>query len=189
MPEGARRAQNVADSDRIAAPRYGGLERSCGAFMAPETPAFTLRDARGADLDRLLALEAMFPGDRLSPRQFRRHLASPTARLRVAERGGALAGYALVFLRRGSSAARLYSIAVDPLQRGHGLGAALLADAEQQARAAGCTALHLEVRCDNAAAIALYRRAGYRERGVRPGYYEDGCAALCLTRRLEPASA
>ena len=33
-----------------------------------------LRDARLADLARLLELEALFPGDRLSSRQFRRHL-------------------------------------------------------------------------------------------------------------------
>lgn len=153
--------------------------------MAREKPAAVLRDARPSDLDGLLVLEAMFPGDRLAPRQFRRHLASPTARLRVAEREGALAGYALLFLRRGSGVARLYSIAVDPAQRGAGLGALLLADVEQLARNAGRGILRLEVRADNVAAIALYRRAGYREQGRIPGYYEDGCDALRFDKALD----
>ena len=153
--------------------------------MAPEKPGVALRDARSCDLERLLAPEAMFPGDRLSARQFRRHLSSPTARLRVAEFDGALAGYALLFVRRGSAVARLYSIAVDPAQRGAGLGALLLADVEQLARNAGRGILRLEVRADNVAAIALYRRAGYREQGRIPGYYEDGCDALRFDKALD----
>ena len=77
-------------------------------------PSPRLRDARPEDLPALLALEAMFPGDRLSARQFRRHLANPRACLRVAADGPRLLGYHLVFLRAGSPWARLYSIAVDP---------------------------------------------------------------------------
>jgi len=157
--------------------------------MAPEKPGVALRDARPCDLERLLALEAMFPGDRLSARQFRRHLSSPTARLRVAEFDGALAGYALVFLRRTAAAARLYSIAVDPARRGAGIGAALLADAELQARAAGRDRLRLEVRADNDAAIALYRREGFLQFGVHRSYYEDGCDALRLEKPLRDAAA
>ena len=103
----------------------------------------------------------------------------------MAEFDGALAGYALLFVRRGSAVARLYSIAVDPAQRGAGLGALLLADVEQLARNAGRGILRLEVRADNVAAIALYRRAGYREQGRIPGYYEDGCDALRFDKALD----
>lgn len=141
-----------------------------------------VRDARPQDLPRLLQLEALFPGDRLAPRQFRRHLASPRARLRVALRDGVIVAYALTLLRRGSARARLYSIAVEPAARGLGLGAQLLDDAMRQAAAAGCEWLRLEVREDNAAAIALYRRLGFVEFGCKPGYYEDGAAALRFER-------
>ena len=133
-----------------------------------------LRTARPADLPALLALEAHFPGDRLSARQFRHHLANPRARLRVAVAGENLLGYHLVLYGRGSGLARLYSIAVDEAARGQGLGRRLLADAEAQARAAGCRGLRLEVRQDNAAANAFYQAAGYRPLAELQAYYDDG---------------
>ena len=136
----------------------------------PPTP----RAAHAADLPGLLALEARFPGDRLSARQFRYHLGNPRARLRVLAEAGELRGYHLVLSRAGSRWARLYSLVVDPAVRGRGLGRVLLADAERQARALGCRGLRLEVRQDNAAANALYTSAGYRRLTALPGYYEDG---------------
>lgn len=147
-------------------------------------PRAAVRDASAVDLPGLLALEQLFPGDRLSLRQFRHHMASPSARLRVAVVADKPAGYALTLLRKGSGVARLYSIVVDPARRGLGLGEALLSDAGQQARRAGKTELRLEVREDNAAAIALYRRTGFAPFGRSEGYYEDGCAALRFTRQL-----
>lgn len=137
-------------------------------------PDYRLRPAHATDLPDLLAIEARFPGDRLSARQFRHHLGNPRARLRVAAAGPEVAGYHLVLLRAGSAWARLYSIAVDPAARGRGLGRRLLADAETQARIAGRRGLRLEVRQDNAAAVALYEAAGYRRLAALPAYYQDG---------------
>lgn len=146
--------------------------------------SYRLRDAATADMPALLALETMFPGDRLSARQMRHHVSSPRARVRVVERDGAVVGYALLLLRRGSRIARLYSVAVDPAMRGAGLGAALLKDALQQAHEAACDRLRLEVREDNLPAISVYRRAGFAEIGRLPAYYDDGCAALRLERAV-----
>ena len=42
----------------------------------------------------------------------------------------------------------------------------------------------LEVGTENAAARALYARAGYRVAEVLPGYYEDGTDALRLEKPL-----
>ena len=148
-----------------------------------------LRDARPDDLPALLALEAQFPGDRLSARQFRHHLRNPAASLRVLAEGGALLGYTLVLVRAGTRPARLYSIAVDRAQRGRGLGARLLRDAERRARRAGRTLLRLEVRADNPAAIGLYRAAGYLPIGRRAGYYEDGADALRFEKELSARSS
>lgn len=137
-----------------------------------------------ADLNDLLALEARFPGDRLRARQFRRHLRSDSAWLGVVDVEGKVAGYALVFFRRGAQRARLYSIAVDPDARGRGLGGCLLGAAEDAARARGAARLTLEVRTDNLVALQLYARAGYLRFGRIPGYYEDGCDAWRLVRSL-----
>lgn len=145
-------------------------------------PDIRLRTARAADLPDLLALEARFPGDRLSARQFRHHLGNARARLRVVESDGAVLAYHLLLLRAGSDRARLYSIAVDPSRRGQGLGRRLLADAEAQARAAGCRGLRLEVRQDNVAAIALYEAAGYQRLAALPAYYQDGGAGWRYAR-------
>lgn len=149
-------------------------------------PAVDLRHAHPADLDALVALELRaFSGDRMSRAQYRRHLASPRAAVFVAVTpDDGLLGSALVFFRAGSTLARLYSIATAPAARGRGIGASLLAAAEDAARARGCRAVRLEVRVDNAAAMALYERAGYRRIGHHAGYYEDGADAWRYEKAL-----
>jgi [ribosomal protein S18]-alanine N-acetyltransferase len=149
-----------------------------------------LRDATLQDLPALLLLEAGFPGDRLSRRQFRHHLQNANARLRLVEdEAGRVLGYALLLRRAGSAAARLYSLVVDPDARGRGIAGVLLRDAEGVASSAGLGALRLEVRVDNAAALALYRRHGFHDLGVRHGYYEDEGDALCLWKALDVTGA
>lgn len=139
------------------------------------------------DLGALAELEqAVFAGDRMSLRQFRHHLTAPSSDLIVAISAAGLHGYALLFRRRGSPLARVYSIAVATAARGQGLGDRLLQRLESMARAYGLTELRLEVRKDNAAAIALYERRGYHRFGERLGYYEDGADAWRLRKSLLP---
>jgi len=138
-------------------------------------PDYTIRRAAASDLDALVALEhAAFTTDHLSRRQYAKHLRSDTARVFVAVDDGGLLGKALVFFRAGSDIARLYSIAVSDRARGRGLAKALLAEAEQAARAHGCTRMRLEVSHGNPAAIALYERLGYHCFAEHRGYYENG---------------
>lgn len=149
-----------------------------------------LRLADLPDIPALVSLENQaFLTDRLTRRNFHHILTRAHAACLVAERQGHLIGYALLFFRRGTSLARLYSIAVDPDLRGQGLGAALLLAAERRALAEGCWVLRLEVRADNEAAIALYRRRGYRAFGRHLRYYEDAADALRFEKRLTPAPA
>lgn len=137
-----------------------------------------IRRARPPDLDALVALEeASFDHDRVSRAQFRRHIVSPSATVLVADERGRVLGAALLFFRRGARTARLYSIAVAHAARGQGLGAALLAAGEREARKRGYKAMRLEVRTDNAPAIALYDKHGYRRRKREPGFYENGMDA------------
>lgn len=155
----------------------------------PDTPqagaAVALRPAAPADLEALVALEqGVFDYDLMSRAQLRRHLASPRCDLIVAVRGAELVGSALVFYRRGTDVARLYSIAVAAAARGLGLGARLLDAAEAAARRRGCRRMRLEVRVDNAAALALYERRGYVRRARAVGYYDNGMDAWRLEKIL-----
>jgi len=146
-----------------------------------------LRAAEPSDVDALLALEEdAFSTDLISRRGFRRFVASGNASLLVAEVDGRLAGYALVLFRKASGVARLYSIAVARHAAGRRVGARLLVAAEEAALARGAARLRLEVHAANEAAIALYRKAGYREFGRHARYYEDAGDALRFEKRLTP---
>ncbi|WP_462409881.1 GNAT family N-acetyltransferase [Neobacillus sp. Marseille-QA0830] len=59
----------------------------------------------------------------------------------------------------------IHRLAVDPDFQGRGLGKQLLQFAEQQAIDKGCTCIRLEVYSANPAAVSLYQKAGYQERG------------------------
>jgi [ribosomal protein S18]-alanine N-acetyltransferase len=151
-------------------------------------PEPTIRPARLSNLDAILRLEdKVFDGDRLSRRSLRAFIASSRQPLLAAFCDDKLAGYALVALRAGSRVARLYSIAVDPDLGRRGVGRALLHACEHYARRHGRHALRLEVRHDNAAAIALYERFNYRRFGRRENYYDDGAPALRLEKALAGA--
>jgi len=144
-----------------------------------------IRAARSSDLDAIFALEqAVFSADRLSRRSLRAFIQSAKRPLIVAVSEGSLAGYALVALREGAAAARLYSIAVDPTRARRGVGRALMAASERYAAAHGRESLRLEVRADNHAAIALYERLGFQQFGHYDGYYADGARALRFEKRV-----
>lgn len=54
-------------------------------------------------------------------------------------------------------------LAVDPDRRRLGFARALMGAAEERLRALGCAKLNLQIRNDNSAAIAFYRRLGFAE--------------------------
>ncbi len=66
---------------------------------------------------------------------------------------------------------------------GAGVGAALLAHMEQQARALGYAALHLETRRVNGRAVAFYRKHGYQSI-ANYGKYIGVAHAICLGKTL-----
>ncbi|WP_018719304.1 peptidase C39 family protein [Arhodomonas aquaeolei] len=151
---------------------------------------FELRTAETPDLAALERIEAAaFTGDRLSRRSLRHLLTRAHADVLVAVTGTGVAGYAAVLYRRGTSLARLYSIAVAPGHHGQGLGRRLVAGAEAAALDAGCAALRLEIRPDNTASRTLFEHLGYRRFGVLPDYYEDHAPALRYERRLTDSTA
>jgi ribosomal-protein-alanine N-acetyltransferase len=87
-------------------------------------------------------------------------------------------GGGLLLLRVAADEAEILTIGVTARRRG--IGRRLLAQAIASARAAGATAMFLEVAADNKAANALYAGAGFVQVGERRGYYPDGGDALVL---------
>ncbi len=79
-------------------------------------------------------------------------------------------------------------MAVVPEGRGQGVGAALLEEAENQARESGSPGLALIVAATNENAIRVYQRAGYIERERRPfdlsDFGEAPTEAILMTKDL-----
>ncbi|MDR2011439.1 MAG: GNAT family N-acetyltransferase [Rhodanobacter sp.] len=146
-----------------------------------------IRRAVIGDAAALVELEnATFAADRMCARQWRHHLKSASAQVYVATRRLRVVGAAVVFFRRSSRVARLYSIAVAVCERGSGIGEKLLRAVERAARRRGSRVLRLEVRNDNIGAQRLYERHGYRHLGMHRAYYEDGHDARRYEKVLLP---
>lgn len=144
-----------------------------------------LRPAALADVPALHSLEQRcFTSDRLSVRSFRRFITEKRSDLIVLEINSQLVGYFLLIYRRGTSLARLYSIAVDPAFRQQGLAEKLMAEAEEQAAKRLCALLRLEVRKDNKAAIKLYQKLHYHEFAIKHDFYEDHSDAICMQKQV-----
>lgn len=80
----------------------------------------------------------------------------------------------------GPDEASVQTIGVAPQAQGRGVGRALLHDL---LNAAGPLPVLLEVRCDNAPAIALYESEGFTRVGIRRRYYQpSGADAYTMAR-------
>jgi len=139
-----------------------------------------LRPMVDADVDAVLALDALVHPTTWSPEFVRSQLGLPGSRTNlVAELYGALVGHAALLVV--ADEGHVTSVAVAPDHQRMGIGRVLLAALCRDAEHRGLVAMTLEVRVSNAAAIALYRRFGFAPSGVRPGYYaDDGEDALIM---------
>jgi [ribosomal protein S18]-alanine N-acetyltransferase len=97
-----------------------------------------------------------------------------------------IAGFAM--LRLAGDEAELITIAIDPKVRGRGMGDALMRAMFDDLLRSSARRMLLEVAEDNPAALALYRKHGFREIGRRAGYYARAngvpATALVMARDL-----
>lgn len=104
-------------------------------------------------------------------------LFSPEAPRRVvliaADEAGTSPLHGFVIARCGIDEWEIENVVVVEEQRRRGLGASLVGQVLEQARAAGITSVLLEVRESNSAARRLYEKLGFSEVGRRPAYYQD----------------
>lgn len=147
-----------------------------------------LTTADPALVDALEALDrAVFPTPSLAVEA---ELARDFAWLFAATRGAELVGYLLAW--RLADELEIHDVATAPSARRRGVGRALVEATVALARCHGgsppTSAIFLEVRRGNEAAIRLYEGAGFQTVGERRGYYENGDDALLMRLALREPS-
>ena len=147
-----------------------------------------IRPATAADVDAIARLER----ENLRQDAWSRGLveegvagALPSVRYLVAEDGDEVIGHAVVSLV--AEISELQRIAVDAAHRRVGLATRLLDEVVGIVRRGGADRLLLEVREDNAAALAFYLARAFAEIDRRPGYYRDGGTAVVMCRPIRAA--
>jgi [ribosomal protein S18]-alanine N-acetyltransferase len=152
--------------------------------MTSGVEPITIDALKRADADRCAELEAqLFDGDDPWPADaFLNSLRASHNHYVAAREARKLVGYGGIARlgRRAPFEYEIHTIGVDPTYQGRGIGRALLDDL--LAFADGGT-VFLEVRTDNATAIALYEKNGFVKMGVRKRYYRVSGADAYTMRR------
>lgn len=151
--------------------------------------AIRIEPMRSRDIERCVELEhLLFPED--DPWQavaFHSELAGRHNRYITArDEDGRMVGYAGIALL-GDAAhpeAEVHTIGVDPALHRGGIGTLLLESLLAEAGKRGGP-VFLEVRTDNAPAIALYAKHGFHIIGLRKNYYQPSGADAYTMRRPE----
>jgi ribosomal-protein-alanine N-acetyltransferase len=149
------------------------------------THARGLRAMHWSDLPRVHAIELeCFVHDPWTLEMFWSELAlvPDTRWYAVMGDGDDVVGYAGVMVV--GSDADVQTIAVAPKAQGRGVGKALLRSLHDHARQRGASRIFLEVRDDNATAVAMYAAEGYERTGVRNDYYGPGSSAIVMMKSL-----
>jgi ribosomal protein S18 acetylase RimI-like enzyme len=139
----------------------------------------TLRPYQPPDFETLLAMDqACFPKPiAYRRRELKRYLQLESSHCIVAEYGTAVlrkkvAGFILT--ERNGALAHIITLDVLEAYRRMSVGSSLLEAAEREADSHGALCMYLETATTNKAAIALWKKHGYRETGTIENYYGRG---------------
>lgn len=140
------------------------------------------------DFVQLYAIEDVCfqPPFRFGRRYIRQLVESPNAATWIAEEDTQMGGFAIVEWANDGYGVIAYiqTIEVAPDRRAQGVGGELLRHCEGSAHEAGAQSIWLHVSAENAGAIRLYERNGYRCEGREEDYYARDHAALIYTKPL-----
>ncbi len=137
-------------------------------MSAVPIPELHYRRMRPGDLQEVARLEKSLYAFPWSLGNFRDSLAAGYDCWTVFH-GEAVVGYAILMIALDE--AHLLNFAVAAEWQNQGVGRAFLEHIVEVARDAGCQIVYLEVRPSNAPARHLYRKLGFQQIAIRPGYY------------------
>jgi [ribosomal protein S18]-alanine N-acetyltransferase len=137
----------------------------------PAPPAIKIRDMRPRDVPQVVAIESATSATPWTRAMFLSELGRPGTLDLVADQGGDVLAYVMV--SRYAEVWHILNLCVREPQRGQGLGGRMLDELFARASKKAHLGFTLEVRVSNEPAIRLYRRKGFLEHGIRPGYYSD----------------
>ena len=133
----------------------------------------TVREMTAADVPAVAVIETSAP-DPWNAKQIAEELESEFARCLVLCEDtpeARILGFCTVQVA--ADEATLNAITVDPAARGRGCGAQLLQELLHRLAAEGTATVYLEVRTQNAPAIALYEKTGFERTGLRKRFYQN----------------
>jgi ribosomal protein S18 acetylase RimI-like enzyme len=153
----------------------------CAVMLRPAR----LQEARAmAEMSRELIEVGL--GWRYTPPRMAALIRDPETVALVASDGRCIQGFAVMHF--GELRAHLALLCVSQAQQQRGIGRRLNAWLLESARVAGIASIQLELRVDNDAALSFYRRLGYVEAQLLPGYYDGQVAARRMTLMLRDAA-
>lgn len=134
-------------------------------------------------ISELTAIEAACFSDPWSAQAFKSTLENPSSEIYIARdiQLQKAAGFCAVMYAADES--EILNIAVIPEMRRRGIGKALLNYAITELKKLGASAVFLEVRASNSAAIKLYEKLGFNRIGMRRNYYRIPAEDAVLMER------
>ncbi len=138
-----------------------------------------------SDLQRIIEIEKKSFRSPWPERLFRHELArNRRSRYLVLEDEDLIIGYVGMWFVHGEI--HITSLAVAPEYRRKGIASRLIEEVYKAAREKKVFRITLEVRASNKVARNLYKKEGFTEAGIRPGYYSDNREdAVIMTRELK----
>ena len=130
-----------------------------------------IRKALPEDATAVYVVEAAIASHPWSEEQIREEIEFPQGYTCVCETDGVVVGFAI--MQTAAEFAHINELGVLPGYRRMGIGRMMMEDLIRECTERGCDHISLEVRSLNEPAKALYGSYGFRQEGVRKGFYRD----------------
>lgn len=144
---------------------------------------YLVRKMTEQDLDEVMLIEREAFSLPWSRESYLGELKNSFANYLVCDWAGEIAGYAGIWVV--FEEAHITNVAVGKNYRSHGIGQALMQEAEKIARSKKANRILLEVRPSNKIALSMYENLDYIQTGLRKAYYTDnGEDAIIMTKYL-----